>query len=304
MEYRKIQFTGDSTYIVSLPKTWITRNRLEKGDVVYVMEKGDEIVLKLKEEKEKEAEIKIKSNDLEFLSRLLITKYIQGYDTVVFSAKDHLDHKVRESLIQVSSYLIGLEPFGEAKESITFRMLMKGGRNVMESVERMHDMSILSLRELIDYVDCGKENESILDGIIQRDNEIDKFYFLILRQLVSADGFEAMILGQVAKSIERISDHIEMIASLLKEGKRMKPEDYKLYKQVVDLYEDVMHTLKNRDMSSAEEILLRIQKFRVAERRVISGLDVAGAENILVYASFRRIGEYISDIAESVINLS
>jgi phosphate uptake regulator len=304
MEYRKIQLTGESTYIVSLPKTWVTRNRLEKGDVVYVMEKGDEIVLKLKEEKEKDAQIKIKSNDLEFLSRLLITKYIQGYDTIVFSAKDHLDHKVRESLIQVSSYLIGLEPFGEAKDSITFRMLMKGGRNVMESVERMHDMSILSLRELIDYVDCGKENESILDGIIQRDNEIDKFYFLILRQLVSADGFEAMILGQVAKSIERISDHVEAIASLLKEGKRMKPEDFKLYKQVVDLYGDVMHTLKNRDMSSAEEILLKIQKFRVAERRVISGLDVEGAENILVYASFRRIGEYISDIAESVINLS
>ena len=304
MEYRKIQLTGDSTYIVSLPKTWVTRNQLEKGDIVYVMEKGDEVVLKLKEEKEKNVEIKIKSNDLEFLSRLLITKYIQGYDTIVFSAKDHLDHRIRENLIQVSSYLIGLEPFGEAKDSITFHMLMKGGRNVMESIERMHDMSVLSLQELIDYVECGKENESILDGIIQRDNEIDKFYFLILRQLISTGGFEAIILGQVAKSIERISDHVEIIASLLKEGKRMKPEDFKLYKQVVDLYKDVMRTLKNRDMSSAEEILLRIQKFRVAERRVMPNLDVVGTKNILMYASFRRIGEYISDIAESVINLS
>ncbi|MFZ2456733.1 MAG: phosphate uptake regulator PhoU [Candidatus Altiarchaeia archaeon] len=304
MEYRKIQLTGESTYIVSLPKTWVTKNKIEKGDVVYVIEKGEEVILRLKEEKEREVEIKIKTNDLEFLGRLLITKYIQGYDTIVFSAKDHLDHRIRENLIQVSSFLIGLEPFGESKDSITFRMLMKGGKNAMESIERMHDLSILSLRELIDYIDSGMSNESMLNGIIQRDNEIDKFYFLILRQLSTTDGFESIIYGQVAKSLERISDHIETVASLLKEGKRMKPDDYKLFRQVADLYEDVMLTLKNRDLTSAEEILQKIQKFRVAEKKIMSNLDDTGAKNILVYASFRRIGEYISDIAESVINLS
>ena len=304
MEYRKIQLTGESTYIVSLPKTWVTKNKIEKGDVVYVIEKGEEIILRLKEEKEKEVEIKIKTNDLEFLGRLLITKYIQGYDTIVFSAKGHLDHRIRENLIQVSSFLIGLEPFGESKNSITFRMLMTGGKNVIESIERMHDLSILSLRELIDYIDSGMNNENRLNGIIQRDNEIDKFYFLILRQLSTSDGFESIIYGQVAKSLERISDHIETVASLLKEGKRMKPDDFKLFRQVTDLYGDVMLTLKNRDLASAEAILQKIQKFRVAEKKIMSNLDDTGAKNILVYASFRRIGEYISDIAESVINLS
>lgn len=304
MEYRKIQLTGESTYIVSLPKTWVTKNKLEKGDVVYVIEQGDEVILKLKEEKEKQVEVKIKTNDMEFLGRLLITKYIQGYDTIVFTAKDHLDHKIRENLIQVSSFLIGLEPFGEKKDSITFHMLMKGGKNVMESVERMHELSILSLRELTEYIDSGMNNENLLNGIMQRDNEIDKFYFLILRQLSSTGGFESIVYGQVAKSIERISDHIEMIASLLKEGKKMKPEDFKVFRQVIDLYGDVLHTLKNRDLSSAEEILLRIQKFRAAEKRIMSNLDEVSGKNILVYASFRRIGEYISDIAESVINLS
>jgi phosphate uptake regulator len=304
MEYRKIQLTGESTYIVSLPKTWVKKNKVEKGDVVYVIEKGEEIILRLKDEKEKEVEIKIKTNDMEFLGRLLITKYIQGYDTIVFSAKDHLDHRIRENLIQVSSFLIGLEPFGESKNSITFRMLMKGGLNGMESIERMHDLSILSLRELIDYIDSGMNNENMLNGIIQRDNEIDKFYFLILRQLSTTDGFESIIYGQVAKSLERISDHIEAVATLLKEGKRMKPDDFKTFRQVADLYEDVMLTLKNRDLTSAEAILQKIQKFRVAEKKIMSNLDDTGAKNVLVYASFRRIGEYISDIAESVINLS
>ncbi len=304
MEYRKIQLTGDSTFTVSLPKEWIKRNKLGKGDLLTVVEKGNEVQLKLKEEKEKDAEIKIKTKDAEFLSRLLITKYIQGFDTIVFSSKDHLDPKIREQLIKASTVLIGLEPFGETKDTITFRMLMKGGRNLMESIERMHDLSILSLKELMEDLENESYDENILNGIIQRDNEIDKFYFLILRQLSATNGFEAIIWAQIAKSIERISDHIETIAGLTKEGKRMKKEDLGVFRQLIDLYGDAMLTLKNRDLSMAEDILTKIEQIRVTGTSLKDNLDSVGKKNILVYASLRRIAEYISDISESAINLS
>ena len=304
MEYRKIQLTGDSTYIISLPKVWVKKNKLVKGDIISVIERGDEVLLRLKDEKEKETQIKIKTNDQEFLARLLITKYIQGYDTITFSAKEHIDSKIRSHLIKTSSYLIGLEPFGETKDTITFRMLMKGNRNLMESVERMHDLSMLSLKELIEDMDSRQNNGAILDEIIQRDDEIDKFYFLILRQLSLMSGFEAIIWAQIAKSMERISDHVETIAQLVKEGRGMKKEDITLFKQLVDLYGDVMLTLKNRDLSMAEEILIKIQSIRASSSDLKKNLDGDERKNILIYSSFRRIGEYISDLAESAINLS
>jgi phosphate uptake regulator len=304
MEYRKIQITGDSTYIISLPKTWVKKNKLEKGDVLSVVEKGDEVLLRLKEEKEKEFEVKIKSNDAEFLSRLLITKYIQGYDTVVFSSKQHIDPKIRERLIKTSSYLIGMEPFGETRDTITFRMLMKGGRNPTESIERMHDISMLSLRELMDTMESGAYEDNTLSGIINRDNEIDKFYFLIVRQISSTGGFEGIVWVQVAKSMERISDHIETIAQLVKGGQRIKKEDLPVFKELIDLYGDVMMTLKNRDLASAEEILGKIQRIRAKGADLKNNLEGDYRKNVLIYASFRRIGEYISDMAESAINLS
>jgi phosphate uptake regulator len=304
MEYRKIQLTGDSTYIVSLPKAWILKNKLGKGDVVSVVEQGEEITLRLRDEKEKATEIKIKTTDATFLARLLLSRYIQGYDTIVFSSRQHLDPKIRERLIKTSGYLIGLEPFGEAKDSITFKMIMKEGRNHLESIERMHDLSILSLRQVVEDMQAREYNEEVLNGVIQRDNEIDKFYFLILRQLSSTHGFESIIWAQIAKSMERISDHVETIAALLKESKTMKTEDLKVFSQVVDMYAEVMLTLKNRDLTMAEDILLKIEKYRAADKRLMNNLDDSGRRNILVYGSFRRIGEYISDIAESVINLS
>ena len=37
-DFRKLQLTGGSTMIVSLPKTWVRGNRLDKGDVVSIEE--------------------------------------------------------------------------------------------------------------------------------------------------------------------------------------------------------------------------------------------------------------------------
>ena len=40
VETRKIQFTGKSSYIVSLPKQWITDLGLKQGDQVVVSRQG------------------------------------------------------------------------------------------------------------------------------------------------------------------------------------------------------------------------------------------------------------------------
>ena len=304
MEYRKIQLTGDSTYTISLPKKWVKRNQLGKRDVISIIEQGDELLLRLKEEKQRDAEIKIKTDDLEFLSRSLITKYIQGYDTIAIISKDYFNPEIRKHMIKISTYLIGLEPFGETENKLTFKMLMKERGQLMESVKRMHEMSILSLRELMGDLEMEIYNEDIMEGIIQRDNEIDKFYFLILRQLSSMSGFESIVWVQIAKSIERISDHVEKIAVLTKDCKRIGKDDIIVYKELVDMYGDVMLALKNRDPAMANDVLKNIQKFRLAEKKIIDKLGEGGDYCILIHESFRRIGEYTSDIAESVINLS
>lgn len=37
-ETRKLQFTGGSTYIISLPKRWVDQNQLQKGSKIRVRE--------------------------------------------------------------------------------------------------------------------------------------------------------------------------------------------------------------------------------------------------------------------------
>ena len=40
-EMRRLQVTGGSTYIVSLPKKWVTKNQLKKGSSLLISEEED-----------------------------------------------------------------------------------------------------------------------------------------------------------------------------------------------------------------------------------------------------------------------
>ena len=45
MEYRKLMAFGNSSFIVSVPKAWVEKNRLKKGDVLMVEQKPNELIL-------------------------------------------------------------------------------------------------------------------------------------------------------------------------------------------------------------------------------------------------------------------
>lgn len=67
-EQRKLQMTGGSTYILSLPKDWVVRNQLDKGSSMTVREEDDGslsiVPSKLaKREKQDEAFIRVSAND-------------------------------------------------------------------------------------------------------------------------------------------------------------------------------------------------------------------------------------------------
>ena len=38
-EFRKLMAFGNSSYVVSVPKAWVEKNRLKKGDVLVVDER-------------------------------------------------------------------------------------------------------------------------------------------------------------------------------------------------------------------------------------------------------------------------
>ena len=305
MDYRRIQITGESTYIISLPKKWVRKNNISKGDTLLIEEEGDGILIKPRDKKDKFIEIDVKDRNVDFLSRLLITRYIKGYDIITFKSENFIEPEKRKCLKDTSNLLIGMEPFGETSREIMFKMLMQEGIDLISTISRMHEMSFLSLRDIIDGIrNPNHLDNNLLRSIIEGNNEIDKFYFLILRQLSDTCSSDIIAWIQIVSGIERISDHIEDISHILLENKDGKFSDMSknmyIYEPLIELYGKVMLSLRSGHLEMADEVI------RGAEDLIVKGGEVLcdiNDRSILIHKGFTKIGEHISNIAEGVINL-
>ena len=84
METRKVQMTGGSSYVITLPKEWITGLKIKKNDPLGVEVQPDGTLIitpkTTTEQVQTTKEIKIDEiDDPKYLFRQLIGTYIRGY---------------------------------------------------------------------------------------------------------------------------------------------------------------------------------------------------------------------------------
>ena len=87
MEYRKLIKFGNSSHIISLPNNWVKKNKLKKGDLIYLEENGNnELVLNSEIKKEriepKEIVIDLANKDNDEIKREIHSAYINNFNTI------------------------------------------------------------------------------------------------------------------------------------------------------------------------------------------------------------------------------
>jgi phosphate uptake regulator len=334
-ETRKIQYTGGSSYIVSLPKKWIQDLRLKQGDLVVVARQGHSIlqiapVSKRISKEQREATIEVtKDNSPYFLARKLISLYFLGFNIINISQKDagRLSSEQREVMKDVvRRVLMGTEIIADSATSITLQVLINllelsvdaAFKRMLLIAKSMHRDAILSLRE--NNIELAKE-------ILKSDDEVDRFSFYIVRQLNIAIKNEHLLkeigledsrncLGYrlIAKSTERIADHATLIAKDIIEMERPLNKD--IIEKIAEMSNFALEVLDaaclsifKRDYDSAD---LAIEKSRGIDDlekgiiRVASKLrDINEIYRIkIITENIRRVAEYASDIAEIVLNMT
>ncbi|TAN35475.1 MAG: phosphate uptake regulator PhoU [Candidatus Methanoperedens sp.] len=329
MEARKVYVSGGSTYVISLPKKWVNKTNLKPGDSLVVTEHGSSLLIETsvieKESRIKEIKIsQITSSDS--LERILIAFYLVGYDTIKIKLdrKNHLAY--RESIRNILDYLIGVEIVEDTNEAMTLEIMLDYKRmSTMQILQRMFSINrsmLLDLGKALKTMDIG-----LAKDIIVREKEIDRFYFLVVRQLKSAVEYQQIAeklgiesqrdcLGYriVVKVLERIADHIENIAKsyikLSEVQKETQLNDYiDLNNNVAATFEKAVQSLFTRNDEMAETVFHELKKVEKSQSDISKGLfkieDIQSA--ILMKAmldSLGRIASYSGDIAEVAINMS
>src|SRR5215471_21758135 len=235
VELRKLQMTGGASYTVSLPKDWVKEQGLKVGDVVAVLPRSDSSLTLVPHEKmpstnEKAAEVTLtpsKDQAKEEILRVFVAQYLAGYDVVRIrfpaSAKPDLRTYLREAARRM---FVGSEIIEESKDELIVQCLSSyGDLPAPKVISRMSLIAKLMLRDAVESLK-GRD-PAMAEEIVRRDEEIDRFYLFIIRQLTMAvlnrslileiglaDPRDCLVYRVVSKSLERIADHATTIAKM------------------------------------------------------------------------------------------
>ena len=334
-ETRKIQFTGKSSYIVSLPKQWILDLGLKQGDQIRMVRKGSSTLelfppkFESRNQKKEEAVIEINSEEkASSIVRKLISLYFLGFKTINVKPKDGRLSPIQRNTVKeaVKRMLMGSEIISDSSSGITVQVLVNllelsvdgAFKRMIHLAKSMSSDALLAVKE---------NNDELAQEVINTDDEVDRFGFYIIRQLKIAIQNEHMLkemgfrnprncLGYrlVVKNIERTGDHAAFIAKDLLEFK--KPVKKEILQKLQDMNEFCLSSLDDACLALFKE------DYAQAERTIEETNDIAKFEKKVREASkslkddeeiyrvrrmtenIRRISEYASDIAEIVLNMN
>lgn len=333
-QLRKIQFTGKSSYIVSLPKGWIIEQGLKQGDQVNVSRQGSSVLeikpINISNNKNQEEAIITVSNDDDesAILRKIIALYFLHYQTIHIKPKtDRINPAQRSSIRNaVKNVLMGAEITSDSTEGITIQILINlVGLSVDGAFKRMIHLAKSMLNDALLAV---KENNlDLAQEVINTDDEVDRFGFYIIRQLKIAIQNEHVLkemgfsnarncLGYrlVVKNIERTGDHAAFIAKdLLEFKKSIKKEIFIKLQEMNDfslmVLDESCLALFKEDYYQAEKTIKKIEGISKYEKKVRDA-SKSLKEDEEIYRvrrlaeNIRRISEYASDIAEIVLNMN
>ncbi|KUH32249.1 MULTISPECIES: phosphate uptake regulator PhoU [Thermococcus] len=302
MEFRKIQFTGRSSYIISLPKKWVREHGLSQGDVVPLSINPDGSITIFPKEPKEISERKVLTISREYSPdmavRLVISAYIQGYDVleIVLSGEMPL-YKVR--MRKVLQSLPGVEIIlDEPQRMVAKSLLDEEEVNLAELLNRIRSL-IMSMLGDLELLIQNPGEEEILRDINDLENELDRFYFLIIRavnRILTKRGvteesgiirrtFDLLGILFIVRNIERIGDHITRIAE--NPGEVNVP-------YLKEKFGQMMAQIEERDLTKIDRLMLELKgEIRSIDYRQSIALE-----------SYRRILEYLENIGETIINMA
>ena len=332
-ETRKIQFTGKSTYIISLPKQWVNELGLKQGDQVSV-ERSGTTSLQIMPHRTRKEESEVATIEIEpkeeksSVVRKLVSLYFFRFKIINIKPKTgRITPSQRVGIRDaVKKILMGTEITADSSDGITIQVLINlvelsvdgAFKRMMLLAKSMQDDALIAIKE--GNVELAKE-------VINSDDDVDRFAFYITRQLVIAIENDHMLkemgfqnardcLGYrvITKNIERLADHAVRISKDVLDYK--KPITGKLFDMIqemsdfaISVMDDACLALFKKDYEEAENAIKRANDIEKYEKKIIDGLRINKNEEEVfrirrISENVKRIAEYASDVGEIVLNMN
>ena len=315
---RTLQQTGGksgSSFLIILPKDWVVRQKLSKGDPVVVAEREDGCLI-IDPRLPKAGETRSTTADFEHNLRWEITsRYLLGFDEIRIVSKEPITNEQRDELKRVIKRFVALEVTEEDDSQIVLRCLVDP--TTLPVSTAMRRMNLITSRMIEDALKAYFEGmQKDAQEIIQRDEEVDRLFFLIVRELRSAVQYprmselmkitpvEALDYRLAAQYVERIADLAVDIAQRVED-----PLDKKLVKRlqlignkVKEMLADSVNNLFKFDSKKVTKVIETenwlIQETAKLRQDIVTSPNGQPQTQLYVVDSLLRMGEAAKDITD------
>ena len=181
---RRLQRIG-SSILVSLPKEWVVANKLDKSSQVEIEATQNNLSITTQQSRKptKEVEIPYPLSKEDSVVANITGAYLLGYDLIRIKGKSTISIKDRENIRASMRSLVGIEIIDEDAKTITTQILLdESSVNPQKILKRMSSIAQGMFIDVLDML----QNTDQLASVVDRDSEINRQYFLLVRLIRSA----------------------------------------------------------------------------------------------------------------------
>jgi phosphate uptake regulator len=322
---------GTSSFVITIPKPWLKRNTLGKGDYVFLetMNDGSLIVRPSSGIKEKKSEIhlNIKANESEnSIVRRVIGSYLNGYNKIKLTS-EKLFTNAQQKAIRELVHLLYMMIVESESRTITLQILVDESKtSILTGIERMHLITTSMLRDVLSSM--NEWNEDLVKSILSLEDDVDQLMYFLLRLIriatidpsignhLALDPLDCLDYQTLVHRIERIADHtIKLANSMVFIHETSFEISENIMKEIknaaqisLDSFDNAVKGFTQKKISQTNEIINNEKKIEELFSKTIPNLfeehenHAALYHLITIWESIINITHYTADIAELTID--
>ena len=323
MHIRKVQVTGRSSFILTLPKDWIKAQNIQKNQEIKLISQPDGSLLIAPHMKfEENPRIKTfeidKKTNVKLLLNQLFAAYIVGFSQIKILTTERIPHDIREIVFKFVNSVIGLEIIEETELSYVIKDVLKAKEATFDKeINRMVAILRSMHKDAIEALEMG--NRELAISVMERDRQINRMNRHITRQTtmsIEDVGFaesietsmrDVLAYFVIALYLELIGDYTVLIA---REVVRFQEAKYKisasigistdiggLSNKVLELLELANNSWNEQNIPVAQEAIDRFQELHKECDKMLRKLGDAPVSINNIIENIRKTGKLIQNIA-------
>jgi phosphate uptake regulator len=328
VESRKVQKSGNSSFVVSLPAEWVRAYGIRKNAPVGMVVNQDGSIIIYPRETKKAAEKPLcllyrNERERTAMLRKMIGAYIAGFRSIEIRPDDRSFKGAIALVSDFTSMTVGQEVVEESPQMIVLRDILSPSELPMEkALLRMVNISKKMFSDslaAIEHSDAGAR-----EPMQQMERDIDRLWrlmarkhnmFLRLPASAEAEGItlpRASLYFLTARITERVSDHAVLICESLSCMLRRRGREGSLSqlpqlgRECAAVYERACKSVFSLDAALADSVINEANTIEERfERLLAEGTQpAASARLISMKHDIRRIAKYGAEMCENVIDFS